>query len=81
MSTQLRNVPGTNLTQTRFFGGQNRGVCVQVTQRTNRTKTEVDKWFDCLQLNREQAKALAVELMLFAESREVSELEEFQGDC
>ena len=77
MSTQLRNVPGTNLTQTRFFGGQNRGVCVQVSQRTKRTKTDVDQFFDCLQLNREQAKALAVELMLFAESREVSELEEF----
>tara|TARA_B100000035_G_C20971614_1_gene541309 strand:+ start:71 stop:295 length:225 start_codon:yes stop_codon:yes gene_type:complete len=73
MSTQLRSVPGTNLQQTRFFGGQQRGVCVQVSQPTKRTKTEVDQFFDCLQLNREQAKALAVELMLFAESREVPE--------
>jgi hypothetical protein len=70
MSTELRNVPGTGtaengLTQTRFWGGAQRQTCLQVTQRNAGGE------FDLLQLTRTQARALAVELLLFAESREV----------
>jgi hypothetical protein len=70
MSTELRNVPGTGtaqneLTQTRFWGGKNRMTCLQVTNRNG----------DYLQLDKFQARALAVELMLFAEGREVEEFE------
>jgi len=69
MSTELRNVPGcqaqNELTQTRFWGGKNRMTCLQVTNRNG----------DYLQLDKFQARALAVELMLFAEGREVTEFE------
>lgn len=69
MSTELRNVPGcqaqNELRQTRFWGGKNRMVCLQVTNRRG----------EFLQLDKFQARALAVELMLFAEGREVEEFE------
>jgi len=65
MSTELRNVPGcvaqNELRQTRFWGGKNRQTCVQVTDRTG----------NYLQLDKLQARALAVELLLFAEGVEV----------
>jgi hypothetical protein len=65
MSTELRNVPDcqaqNELTQTRFWGGKNRMTCVQVTDRNG----------NYLQLDKFQARALAVELMLFAEGVEV----------
>lgn len=84
MSTELRNVPNLNctqeLTQTRFWGGQDRKQCLQVTQRKARgfsKPTTADGFFNSLQLTREQARELAVELMLFAEGREVAE---FEGD-
>ena len=64
MSTELRNVPGcvaqNELRQTRFWGGKNRQTCVQVTNRNG----------DFLQLDKFQARALAVELLLFAEGVE-----------
>ena len=78
MSTDLRNVPGTGtaqcqLTQTRFWGGKNRLTCLQVTQsRDHKTDlTTADKFFTHLSLTKHQARMLAVELMLFAEGREV----------
>lgn len=65
MSTELRNVPGCKyqyeLRQVRFFGGVDRGACLLVK----------DQKGDSLQLTKEQARNLAVELMLFAEGREV----------
>ena len=65
MSTELRNVPDceaqNELRQTRFWGGENRQTCLQVTDRKG----------NFLQLDKFQARALAVELMLFAEGREV----------
>ena len=78
MSTQLRNVPGckaqNELTQTRFWGGADRLQCLQITQRKPTPRAEeTDKWFNSLQLDRTQARQLAVELMLFAEGREVEE--------
>jgi len=79
MSTQLRNVPGTGnaqnqLTQTRFWGGKNRLSCVQVTQANPYYDSNSGgPMFNNLQLTKSQAGALAVELMLFAEGREVEE--------
>jgi hypothetical protein len=82
MSTDLRNVPNlssTNeLNQTRFWGGQDRKQCVQITQKKARgfsQPTTSDGFFNNLQLTREHARELAVELMLFAEGREVEEFE------
>ena len=84
MSTDLRNVPNLDhtqeLTQTRFWGGKDRMICIQVTQRKARgfeKPTTADGFFNSLQLTREQAGALAAELVLFATSREVEECEEF----
>ena len=84
MSTQLRNVPNcqaqNELTQTRFWGGKNRMTCLQVTQvkpKSERTAgAGVADFFNHLSLTKEQARNLAVELMLFAEGREVEESEE-----
>ncbi len=83
MSTELRTVPDCNfqneLTQTRFWGGKDRLTCVQVTQRRNKSEGKrgpADEFFNSLQLTKSQARALATELLLFAEGREVTELEE-----
>ena len=76
MSTELRNVPDCRaqyeLTQTRFWGGADRMTCVQVTQRKpNYDPDAGGEMFNYLQLTKHQARQLAVELMLFAEGREV----------
>ena len=77
MSTELRNVPDCSfqneLNQTRFWGGADRLTCLQVTQRKpkGQSKEVSDQFFNSLQLTRHQARRLAVELMLFAEGREV----------
>ena len=82
MSTELRNVPDcqaqNELTQTRFWGGTNRLTCLQVTQRNPQyDPNNGGSFFNHLQLTKHQARQLAVELMLFAEGREVEESEEF----
>lgn len=79
MSTDLRNVPNLDvtdeLTQTRFWGGPERKQCVQVTQRKpNYDTDDGGAMFHYLQLTREQAKELAVELTLFAQGREVEDV-------
>jgi len=75
MSTRLRNVPTTDISQSRFFGGSDRGTCIQITQRKEEAITEFgDRMFNKIQLTRDEARALAVELMLFAEVREVEEI-------
>ena len=82
MSTQLRNVPNckaqNELTQTRFWGGKDRMQCIQVTQvkpKSERTTSGSADFFNHLSLTKEQARNLAVELMLFAAGREVEEFE------
>ena len=87
MSTELRNVPDcvaqNELTQTRFWGGSDRMTCLQVTQvkpKSERTTSGSADFFNHLSLTRHQARRLAVELMLFAEEREVEEVEEFNAD-
>jgi hypothetical protein len=81
MSTELRNVPDcvaqNELTQTRFWGGEDRMVCIQVTQvkpKSERTTSGSVDFFNHLSLTRHQARMLATELMLFAEEREVEEV-------
>ena len=77
MSTELRNVPDcvaqNELTQTRFWGGEDRMTCIQVTQRKPKgpSKDVSDQFFNSLQLTKHQARMLATELLLFAEGREV----------
>lgn len=70
MATDLRShARGVSLT--RFFGGADRGVCVQVT--TEKREPKGTEFFDSVQLTREQAAALAADLMDFAQSREVED--------
>lgn len=86
MSTELRNVPDCNaqyeLTQTRFWGGKDRMTCLQVTQvkpKSERTAgAGAADFFNHLSLTKHQARMLAVELMLFAEGREVEEFEDIR---
>ena len=80
MSTELRDVPNcvaqNQLTQTRFWGGEDRLTCIQVTQvkpKSERTTSGSTDFFNHLSLTRHQARMLATELMLFAEEREVEE--------
>ena len=74
MSTELKsNVE--DIAQTRFFGGVDKGVCVQLTQPRSETsllsKLDVtDEIWTCLQLTKEQARALAHDLLAFADGRE-----------
>ena len=72
MATDLKShAQGVDLT--RFFGGQDRGTCVQVTvQRKGTQPTGLlpDTGFDHVQLTRSQAAALAADLLDFAQGRE-----------
>lgn len=61
MATELKsNTPDVSLT--RFFGGQERGVCVQVTT----TYTTQEDFFKHVRLTRDQARTLAADLAAFA---------------
>ena len=72
MSTDLKS-HAKDVSLTRFWGGQ-RGSCVQVTQCTDRRKTQADQFFDCVQLTRAQAAALAADLLDFAQGREQEDI-------
>ena len=85
MSTELRNVPDCHaqneLTQTRFWGGKNRMTCIQVTQRKPKGESNgASDFFNHISLDKHQARQLAVELMLFAEGREVEESESWVAE-
>ena len=68
MATDLRAIPGTEVTQTRFAGGKERGVCIQLTGIQDNT-------FQQLQFTREKALMVAQELLLFANGMEVTDAE------
>ena len=61
---------------TRFFGGKDKGSCVQITTpRENKSPRSVaENYFNHISLTREQAKELSIELMLFANMREEESL-------
>ena len=69
MSTELRKVPGTKISQTRFAGGEGRGSMLQLTV-TNQNS------FQNIQLTREEALSLEQELILFANGQEQVDLGE-----
>ena len=69
MATDLRAIPGTEVTQTRFAGGKDRGSCIQLTGLQDNT-------FQQLQFTREQARMVAQELLLFANGMEVTDAED-----
>jgi hypothetical protein len=70
MATDLKSrTAGVSLT--RFFGGEDRGVCVQVT--TKKREPKGTEFFDSVQLTREQAADLAHDLMAFADGLETED--------
>ena len=76
MATDLKS-HASNVSMTRFWGGKNKGSCVQVTQPRKDTNLDLnvsDKFFTSLQLTRAQAAVLAADLMDFAQGREVEDV-------
>ena len=73
MATELRDVPGTDISQTRFAGGKDRGSMLQLTVSDRGS-------FQTIKLTREECLSLAQELVLFANGQEQKEvhLENFQ---
>ena len=68
MATELRDVPGTDISQTRFAGGKDRGAMLQLTVSDRGS-------FQTLQLTRFEAWTLAKELELFALGKEQPSIE------
>ena len=64
MSTQLRNVNHV-IAQLRFYGGEDRGVCLNVSHKSSKHGHQV------LNLTKEEAALLAAELTLFVQGYEV----------
>jgi hypothetical protein len=67
MSTELKS-HAEDVTLTRFFGGSDRGTCVQVTVNQGAGQ------FEHVALTRAQAAALAADLLDFAQGREQEDL-------
>ena len=72
MSTELKS-PAQEVSLTRFWGGENRGSCVQITTPA-RDRKDGHPFFDHVQLTRAQAAALAADLQDFASGREQEDL-------
>jgi hypothetical protein len=62
MATDLKSTDKAVML-TRFWGGQDRGTCVQITT----------DWQEHVSLTREQARAVAEDLLAFADKREVED--------
>lgn len=74
MTTELRPVTPT-ISQTRFFGGSERGPCVQITQSgLSPTAMSMTMGLGMVQLTRTEAALLAAELLRFASGTEVEEV-------
>ena len=78
MSTKLRDVPTTEIKQTRFYGGDERGVCIQISKAKHYPDNKCDyfNYFDYIQLTRAQAKLVAYELLRFSNEEEITAEEE-----
>ena len=70
MSTELKSRNRGKVSLTRFWGGENRGACVQVTTARDWEKegdlTASDKFFNHVTLSKSEAVALAQDLLDFA---------------
>ena len=70
MSTEIKS-HANGVSLTRFFGGKERGSCVQVTQPNPNFDSDAGSdMFSHVQLTRAQAAALAADLQDFAQGRE-----------
>ena len=62
MATDLQSTD-RDVKLTRFWGGQDRGTCVQITT----------DWQEHVSLTREQARAVAEDLLAFADKKETED--------
>ena len=72
MATDIKS-RADGVDMTRFWGGDFRGTCVQVSMRRDPVKnpvTTADQFFKSVLLTREQAGQVAADLLAFAEGRE-----------
>ena len=79
MSTNLKP-PTEDISATRFWGGTDRGLCIQLTMpvpaRELRLRNSItDSMFDMIQLSRSEALMVAKTLIDFAASKEIEEIE------
>ena len=78
MATDIKS-RADGVDMTRFWGGDFRGTCVQVSMRRDPVKNPVptaDKFFTSVSLTREQARPVAADLLAFAEGKEVEDFGE-----
>jgi hypothetical protein len=69
MSTNIKShAPSVDLT--RFWGGDNKGTCIQITVPATKENKAKGIFYDAVQLTRGQAAALARDLHDFATHRE-----------
>ena len=71
MATDLKS-HAQDVDLTRFWGGDTRGVCVQITTPAAKPLSRTS-FFDTVQLTRAQAAALGRDLLDFSQSREQEE--------
>jgi hypothetical protein len=72
MATDLKS-NARDVSLTRFWGGDNKGSCVQVTTPACKDNRDAGQFFDSVQLTRAQAAALAADLLDFAQGRETED--------
>jgi len=73
MSTELKS-HAQEVSLTRFWGGDKRGSCVQITTPASADTKGGTHFFDSVQITRAQAAALAADLQDFASGREQEDL-------
>lgn len=72
MSTELQDVTPSIL-QTRFWGGKEKGTCLQITQTHEGSDPYLPVQF--ISLTKEEASKLATALLLFATDNEVEKID------
>ena len=71
MSTNLK-APTSDIMSTRFWGGNDKGVSIQLTVRSE-SKTIADDMFDCIQMSKSEAALVAAHLLAFVAGNEVED--------
>tara|TARA_B100000035_G_scaffold239619_1_gene207919 strand:- start:937 stop:1197 length:261 start_codon:yes stop_codon:yes gene_type:complete len=78
MSTDLKSRNRGKVSLTRFWGGENRGACVQITTARdfNEDRGPADKFFNSVSMSKSEAVALAQDLLDFAGDTAEQEFDE-----
>tara|TARA_R110000824_G_scaffold85909_1_gene213054 strand:- start:58 stop:306 length:249 start_codon:yes stop_codon:yes gene_type:complete len=81
MATDIKS-KANGVDMTRFWGGNTRGRCVQVSMKRDSTNpvTSADQFFTAVSFTAEQARQVAADLMAFAEGNEVEEVGEAEQE-